>query len=138
MLLEANVRKMLVDGSQWASWAGYHIPVSDKYVVIWTPAGTQMNWRPGTWVSQRHQLTYFWPEEWFTIHVGYNSNDGTFSSGYCDVVLPSSDYTNTASELIYTDLYIEIIRGARLARRAGATLDGSVRVASSLSAENRF
>jgi protein associated with RNAse G/E len=109
MLLEANVRKMLVDGSQWASWSGYHIPVSDNYFVIWTPAGSRMNWRPGGWVSQKHQLTYFWPDEWFTIHIGYNSSSGGFFSGYCDVVLPSSDYSNTASELIYTDLYIDVV-----------------------------
>ncbi len=109
MLLEATVRKMLVDGSQWAGWSGYHIPVSNQYFVIWTPAGTQMNWRPGNWISQRHQLTYFWPNEWFTIHVGYNRNGGSFFSGYCDVVLPSSDYTNTAHELIYTDLYIDVV-----------------------------
>ncbi len=109
MLLETNIRKMLVDGSQWASWSGYHIPISDQYFVIWTPAGTQMNWRPGSWISQRHQLTYFWPNEWFTIHIGYNSHNGGFFSGYCDVVLPSSAYTNTACELIYTDLYIDVV-----------------------------
>jgi protein associated with RNAse G/E len=108
MLLPANVRKMLVDGSQWAAWSGYHIPVSDQYFVIWTPAGTQMNWRPGGWISQKHQLTYFWPDTWFTIHIGYD-REGVFFSGYCDVVLPSSDYTNTASELIYTDLYIDVV-----------------------------
>jgi len=109
MLLTANVRKMLVDGSQWASWSGYHIPVSNQYFVIWTPAGTQMCWRTGSWISQKHQLTYFWPDNWFTLHIGYDSHKGTFFSGYCDVVLPNSHYTNTASELIYTDLYIDVV-----------------------------
>jgi len=108
MLLGTNIRKMLVSGDQWASWHGYHIPVSNEYFVVWTPVGTEMHWRPSTWVSQKHQLTYFWPDAWFTIHVGYN-DAGKFVSGYCDVVLPSSDYTNTAKELIYTDLYIDVV-----------------------------
>ena len=108
MLLKANIRKMLVDGSQWGGWQGYHLPVSDEYVVIWTPIGTPMHWRPGTWVSEKHQLSYFWPNEWFTLHIGYTEHGG-FLSGYCDVVLPSDNYTNTAQELIYTDLYIDVV-----------------------------
>lgn len=108
VLLEAHIRKLLVDGSQWASWRGYHIPVSDQYAVIWTPIGTAMHWRPGTWLSQKHQLTYLWPDAWFTIHIGFD-RDGGFVSGYCDVVLPHSDYSNTAPDLIYTDLYIDVV-----------------------------
>jgi protein associated with RNAse G/E len=108
VLLEAQVRKMLVDGSQWASWHGYHIPVSDQYAVIWTPLGTEMRWRPGTWLSHKHQLTYFWPNAWFTIHIGFNEQ-GAFISGYCDVVLPHTDYSNTDQELIYTDLYVDVV-----------------------------
>jgi hypothetical protein len=42
------------------------------------------------------------------VHIGYDQS-GSFFSGYCDVVLPSSDYTNTAKELIYTDLYIDVV-----------------------------
>ena len=108
MLLEASIRKMLVDGDQWARWNGYHIPVSEDYIVIWTPIGTEMHWKPGTWISQKHQLSYFWPNEWYTIHIGYDAN-GHFLSGYCDVVLPNDNYTNTARELIYTDLYIDVV-----------------------------
>ncbi|HAT46917.1 MAG TPA: hypothetical protein DDW33_01145 [Ktedonobacter sp.] len=108
MLLETNIRKMLVSGDQWASWHGYHVPVSNEYFVVWTPAGTEMHWKPGTWIAQKHQLTYFWPDAWFTIHAGYDKG-GTLISGYCDVVLPNSDYTNTARELIYTDLYIDVV-----------------------------
>jgi len=108
LLLGANIRKMLVSGDQWASWSGYHIPVSEQYFVIWTPAGTEMHWRPGMWVSQKHQLTYFWRDAWFTIHIGYDQ-DGSFLSGYCDVVLPDSSYTNSAKELTYTDLYIDVV-----------------------------
>jgi protein associated with RNAse G/E len=108
MLLEASIRKMLVDGDQWARWNGYHIPASEDYIVIWTPLGTEMHWKPGTWISQKHQLSYFWPNEWYTIHIGYDA-DGRFLSGYCDVVLPNDNYTNTARELIYTDLYIDVV-----------------------------
>jgi protein associated with RNAse G/E len=108
VLLDAHVRKMLVDGSQWGSWHGYHVPVSNQYIVIWTPVGTEMCWQPGTWISEKHQLTYFWPDAWFTIHVGFDEH-GTFFSGYCDVVLPNATYTNTAQELIYTDLYVDVV-----------------------------
>ena len=109
MLLETDIRKMLVDGSQWAGWHGYHVPVSDEYFVIWTPAGTEMRWRPGSWISEKHQISYFWRDAWFTIHVGYDNRTGSFLSGYCDVVLPNSSYTNTAEEMIYTDLYIDVV-----------------------------
>lgn len=108
MLLEATIRKMLVDGDQWASWQGYHIPVSEDYFVIWTPSGTQMHWKPGTWIATNHQLSYFWPGTWYTIHAGYDK-EGNCISGYCDVVLPRSDYTNSIGELIYTDLYIDVV-----------------------------
>lgn len=108
MLLEANVRKMLVNGDEWARWSGYHIPVSDRYVVVWTPSGTAMHWKPGTWTSEKHQLTYFFPDEWYTIHIGYDLA-GNFLSGYCDVVLPQNDYSNNTKELIYTDLYIDVV-----------------------------
>ena len=109
MLLATDIRKMLVDGSQWASWRGYHIPASDEYFVIWTPAGTEMRWRPNTWISEKHQMSYFWQDAWFTIHVGYDRQTGDFLSGYCDVVLPGTDYTNTAEQMIYTDLYIDVV-----------------------------
>jgi len=99
---------MLVNGDEWARWGGYHIPVSKEYIVIWTPIGTSMYWKPGTWISHKHQLSYLFPNAWFTIHVGYTET-GSFLSGYCDVVLPNADYTNTAKELIYTDLYIDVV-----------------------------
>jgi protein associated with RNAse G/E len=108
MLLETNIRKMLVDGDQWASWRGYHVPVSEEYFVIWTPIGTAMHWKPGTWLAQKHQLSYFYPDQWYTIHIGYDET-GSFISGYCDIVLPTTDYTNSASEFIYTDLYIDVV-----------------------------
>jgi protein associated with RNAse G/E len=109
LLLETNIRKMLVDGSQWASWQGYHIPASNEYFVVWTPAGTQMRWRPNTWISEKHQLSYFWRDAWYTIHIGYDQRTGEFLSGYCDVILPNNSYTNTDEQMIYTDLYIDVV-----------------------------
>jgi protein associated with RNAse G/E len=108
MLQKATIRKMLVDGDQWASWHGYHIPVSDQYFVVWTPIGTAMHWKPGTWMATNHTLSYFWSDAWYTIHVSYNEQ-GKCISGYCDVVLPTPNYTNTAGELIYVDLYIDVV-----------------------------
>jgi len=108
MLLEANIRKMLVNGDQWAEWRGYHMPISDAYVSVWTPIGTEMHWKPGTWLSHKHQITYFWSDQWYTIHIGYHE-DGSFASGYCDVVLPTPAYSNTSPELTYIDLYIDVV-----------------------------
>jgi hypothetical protein len=108
MLLGVTVRKMLVDGTQWASWYGYHIPVSKPYFVIWTPLGTLMHWRPGSWILSKHQLTFFFPDDWFTLHVGYDQ-EGRLVGVYGDIVLPRQDYTDTAKELSYTDLYIDVV-----------------------------
>jgi predicted RNA-binding protein associated with RNAse of E/G family len=108
MLQEAEIHKVLVDGEEWAHWHGYHIPVSEEYFAIWTPMGSQMNWSTGNWVAAKHQLTYFWRERWYTIHIGYDK-DGQFLSGYCDIVLPRADYNNTQSEMVYTDLYIDVV-----------------------------
>jgi protein associated with RNAse G/E len=108
MLLEATIRKMLVNGDQWAGWKGYQLPLSDQYVSVWTPIGTEMRWKPGTWISQKHQISYFWANAWHTIHIGYYP-DGSFASGYCDVVLPTSSYSSTSPELIYVDLYIDVV-----------------------------
>ena len=108
MLQQADIRKMLVNGDQWGGWRGYQLPVSEQYVSIWTPIGTEMHWKPGTWVAKKHQLSYFWPNEWYTIHIGYDENGG-FVSGYCDVVLPTAAYTSTSRELIYVDLYIDVV-----------------------------
>ena len=41
MLLQANIYKMLVNGDEWGEWQGYQLPLSDKYVVIWSPRGTK-------------------------------------------------------------------------------------------------
>ena len=108
MLVEAHIRKMLVNGDQWAEWRGYHLPISDQYTTVWTPIGTEMHWKPGTWIAYKHQITYFWPDTWYTIHIGYDQR-GRFVSGYCDVVLPTPRYSSTTRELIYIDLYIDVV-----------------------------
>jgi protein associated with RNAse G/E len=108
MLKSVDIRKMLVNGDQWAEWQGYHLPISDDYITLWTPIGTQMHWKPGTWISQKHSLMYFWDNERYVIHVSYHP-DGSFASGYCDVVLPSAAYTHTSPEMIYVDLYIDVV-----------------------------
>ncbi len=113
MLLEANVAKMLVNGDEWAAWKGYQLPISDEYVCIWTPIGTKKHWKPHYWkpnyfFAEKHSLTYFWPDAWYTIHISY-FEDGSFASGYCDVVLPTPPYTSESQELIYTDLYVDVV-----------------------------
>ncbi len=113
MLLEADVCKMLVNGESWASWQGFQLPVSDEYICIWTPCGTRKHWKPHHWkpdffYSENHVLTYMWPGEWFAIHISYAAG-GNFVSGYCDVTLPTPAYTSQTREVIYTDLYVDVV-----------------------------
>ena len=113
MLLEADVCKMLVNGDPWAEWKGYQVPVSEEYVCIWTPVGTKKHWKPNHWkpnffYSEKHSLSYFWTDAWFTIHISYYEN-GSFAYGYCDIILPTPIYTSTSRELIYTDLYVDVV-----------------------------
>jgi len=113
MLVEAEVCKMLVSGDPWAAWQGFHLPVSDEYICIWTPLGTKKHWKPRHWkpdffYSDCHTLTYMWPEEWFAIHLSY-TRDGRFSWGYCDVTLPTPAYTSSTREVVYTDLYVDVV-----------------------------
>ena len=113
MLLDAEIYKMLVNGDAWGQWRGYQLPVSDQYVTIWTPKGTRRHWKPYKWkpdffISDNHSLSYFWPDTWYTIHVAYRE-DGTFADAYCDIVLPTPPYTSASRELVYTDLYIDVV-----------------------------
>jgi len=113
LLLTANIRKMLVSGESWAEWQGYQLPVSDRYVCLWTPLGTKKHWKPNHWkpeyfFSDRSSLTYLWPGAWYTIHISYHK-DGSFASGYCDIILPTPDYTSASREIIYTDLYVDVV-----------------------------
>jgi protein associated with RNAse G/E len=113
MLVQADIFKMLVSGDPWAEWSGYQLPISDQYVTIWTPRGTKRHWKPHKWkpdffLSDRHSLSYFWPGAWYTISLGY-LQDGFFSDGYCDIILPTPNYTSTSRELVYVDLYIDVV-----------------------------
>jgi protein associated with RNAse G/E len=108
MLQEANIYKKLVNNDVWGHWQGYQLPVSDEYVCIWTPIGTPMHWKPGTWISTKHALAFFWPDAWYTMHIGYQE-DGSFASGYCDIILPTPNYTSKSRELTYVDLYVDVV-----------------------------
>ena len=108
MLQEVDVYKMLVSGEQWGMWKGYHFPISEQYVTVWTPIGTPMHWKPGTWIRDKHSLTYFWNDAWYTIHASYFA-DGRLSGCYCDMVLPTEDYTSAARKLTYIDLYLDVV-----------------------------
>ena len=108
MLLEADVRKILVNGDQWGAWRGYQLPLSDDYVCIWAPIGTERHWKPGSFISKNHMLTYLWSHEWYTIHIGFHE-DGSFAEGYCDIVLPTPPCDSTSRELVYIDLYIDVV-----------------------------
>src|SRR5260370_28076739 len=63
----------------------------------------------GILLSSRHPVSFFWRDAWFTIHIGYDAETCRFHNGYCDVVLPNPGYTNAAEEMIYTDLYIDVV-----------------------------
>lgn len=113
MLHKATIRKMLVSGDPWGEWTGYQLPISDRYVCIWTPLGTKRHWKPNFWkpgyfFSDYHSLSYLWPGAWYTVHISYYA-DGSFSNGYCDIVLPTPAYTSDSRELVYTDLYIDVV-----------------------------
>jgi len=108
MLQEADVYKMLVSGEQWGKWQGFQFPMSEQYVTIWTPIGTEMHWKPGTWIAGKHSLAYFWPNTWQIIHANYYE-DGRFAGCYCDLVLPTPSYTSASRELAYVDLYLDVV-----------------------------
>ena len=42
------------------------------------------------------------------VHIGYHA-DGSFSDGYCDIILPTPAYTSASHELVYIDLYIDVV-----------------------------
>lgn len=108
MLQKADIYKKLVNDDVWGKWQGYQLPVSDRFVCIWTPIGTPMHWKPGTWISTKHALAFFFPDEWYTMHMGYHE-DGSFASGYCDIILPTPHYTSESRELTYVDLYVDVV-----------------------------
>jgi len=104
---------MLVSGEPWGEWEGYQLPISDHYICLWTPLGTKRHWKPNHWkpkyfLSDWYSLSYLWPGAWYTIHISYHK-DGSFASGYCDIILPTPNYTSAAREIIYTDLYVDVV-----------------------------
>jgi protein associated with RNAse G/E len=75
--------------------------------------GTKKHWKPKHWkpdffYAEYHVLSYIWPDEWFAIHISYDE-EGKFYSGYCDVTLPAPAYTSLTREIIYTDLYVDVV-----------------------------
>jgi len=58
---------------------------------------------PRSWGCSRSRCTFG-----KAVHIAYHP-DGSFSDVYCDIVLPTPDYTSTSRELIYTDLYIDVV-----------------------------
>lgn len=113
MLAPVDVRKMLPDGSQWGQWSGFHLPIDPRCATVWTPIGTAMHWRPGTWEAHNHSVAFFWPGRWYVIHAFYDAA-GKFAGCYCDIVLPNPPMLPDAAEMRYTDLYIDVVvRGDR-------------------------
>ncbi len=108
MLSAVEVYKMLPDGSQWGRWQGFWLPISDACPTVWTPAGTPMHWRPNTWHAAHNEITFIWPGQWYVIHSFYDPM-GDFAGCYCDIVMPNPPVTPDATEVRYTDLYVDVV-----------------------------
>ncbi len=85
MLQEVDVYKMLVNGEQWGKWKGYHLPISEEYVTVWTPIGTPMHWKPGKWVRDKHSLTYFWTKTSYSF-LGKYFAVAAVRASFCDLI----------------------------------------------------
>ncbi len=110
MLQPVTVHKMVPDGSEWAHWRGFHLPVSASCPTIWTPAGSEMHWRYATWRA-RNTITFLWPDRWYVIHAYYD-DDRRFAGCYCDIVTPNPPLASDAAEASYLDLYVDVVVGA--------------------------
>jgi protein associated with RNAse G/E len=108
MLPEVEIYKMLIDGSQWGQWHGYHLPISAACPTTWTPAGTAMHWRPATWTAENHAVAFFWPGRWYVIHAFYD-RAGLFAGCYCDIVTPNPLPMPKVPTMRYTDLYVDVV-----------------------------
>jgi protein associated with RNAse G/E len=108
MLAPVELYKMLLDGSQWGQWSGFHLPIDPHCATVWTPADTAMHWRPETWASRNHAVAFFWPGRWYVIHAFYDTA-GSFAGCYCDIVVPNPIVAPDATEIRYTDLYIDVV-----------------------------
>jgi hypothetical protein len=108
MLRPVMVYKMLPDGSEWAHWQGFHLPISDTCPTVWTPAGSAMYWYYNTWQAKHNEITYFWPSCWYVIHAFYDT-ERRFAGCYCDVVMPNPLLQADATEARYVDLYVDVV-----------------------------
>jgi protein associated with RNAse G/E len=108
MLASVELFKMIPDGTQWGQWSGYHLPIDPHCTTVWTPAGTAMHWSYRTWEAQNHALAFVWPGRWYVIHAFYDPA-GDFAGCYCDIVLPNPPVSPSATEIYYTDLYIDVV-----------------------------
>ena len=108
MLRAVEIYKMLLDGSQWGRWSGFHLPVNSTCATIWTPIGTPMHWRPATWHTETHNIAFFWPGRWYVINVKYTA-EGQFAGCYCDIVTPNPPLRDEDGEVRYTDLYVDVV-----------------------------
>lgn len=108
MLSPIVVHKILPDGSQWGEWDGFRLPLSNDCPTVWSPRGTLMRWRPATWASENHSISFFWPGRWYVIHAFYDQ-DHLFAGCYCDIVMPNPPVAADAAAISYTDLYIDVV-----------------------------
>lgn len=108
MLSSIEIYKMLLNGSQWGQWSSYHLPINQTCYTTWTPAGTSMHWQPATWQAETHAVAYFYPGRWYVIHAFYDRG-GDFAGCYCDIVMPNPPIGDEATEVRYTDLFIDVV-----------------------------
>lgn len=107
MLPRIAARKMLIDGKQWGAWEPYVLPLSEECVGVWTPAGTEMRWAPGTFRATYNGLQYWWPEKRYLVSANYLGD--RLVMVYCDVVLPLEALPLDAPEREYVDLYLDLV-----------------------------
>ena len=107
MLQQVTVRKGLVDGQQWGIWEAYVLPLAADYVALWTPAGTEMRWAPGTFAADYNNLHFYRAGAGYLIGAQYEGDQ--FAGCYCDVTLPLADVAIDAPRREYIDLYIDLV-----------------------------
>jgi hypothetical protein len=107
MLPRVTVRKVMIDGLQWGIWQAYALPLAAEYTALWTPAGTEMRWAPGTFVASYNTIHYWWPGAQHLIAAHYTGDQ--FAGCYCDVVLPLADLPASAPRREFVDLYIDLV-----------------------------
>jgi hypothetical protein len=107
MLPRITVRKMLIDGKQWAEWRPYALPLGPGLVATWTPAGTDMLWATGKFEATYNAIHYWWRGARYLIGAQYLGVE--FAGCYCDVSLPLPDLPSDAPERAFVDLYLDLV-----------------------------